>query len=134
MKSSIPKFLKLNNSEIFPLKGIGTAGNRNLKQIIPEAIKIGYRSIDTARGYGNESVIGNILGDLYFKNLIKREELYITTKIKNQLKLDVDNEITDSLQKLKTEYIDLLLIHWPVGKIEDWKPLQTPLHMLIIII
>lgn len=124
----IPKFLSLHNKNLLPLKGLGTATSKNLKIVIPEAISLGYRSIDTAKSYGNEPVIGSILSSLYEKNVIKREELFLSTKIKNVKNIDVEKEVLNSLKNFQTEYLDMVLVHWPVGKVENGRPVQTPLH------
>lgn len=93
-----------------PAIGFGTYRIHDTS-IISSAIKAGYRHVDTARSYGNEEMVGNA----WKSSGVSRDSLFITTKIwhdrlkPEQVKTDVD----DSLEKLKTEYIDLLLIHWP---------------------
>ena len=77
------------------------------------AIKNGYRSIDTAQAYGNEEGVGNAI----IKCGLPREELFITTKIwiTNAGYEKAKKSIEESLKKLKSDYIDLLLIHQPFG-------------------
>ncbi|KAI8983809.1 NADP-dependent oxidoreductase domain-containing protein [Pilobolus umbonatus] len=77
----------------------------DLEPVIIQAIRSGYRLIDTAAGYGNEKVIGNILKKVFEDDSIsvKREDMFITSKL----------SVFDSLKKLQLEYIDLYLIHWP---------------------
>jgi diketogulonate reductase-like aldo/keto reductase len=125
----LSKFLSLHNKHLLPLKGLGTATLKNLKTIIPEAITLGYRSIDTAKSYGNEAVIGSALSTLYEKKIIKREELFLSTKIKNVKNIDIEKEVIDSLKNFKTDYLDMALVHWPVGRAENGRPVQAPLHM-----
>ena len=83
------------------------------ERCVREAIEIGYRSIDTAQAYGNEEGVGNAL----IKCGLSREELFITTKIwiSNAGFEKSKASIEESLQKLQTDYIDLLLIHQPFG-------------------
>lgn len=100
----------LNNGVEIPILGFGTAGIKN-EETIKNSIKVGYRLLDTARMYDNEEVIGNFIGS----NYINRNELFITTKLcrtsnsYEKAKQDID----DSLKKLKTDYVDLILIHEP---------------------
>ena len=127
---NIDKKIKLNNGLEIPCIGLGTYQIRK-KSEIENVIKIGYntgyRLIDTAVVYGNEKLIGDALKKLK----IKRNEIFIITKIyKDDMKYDkVKKSIESSLKKLQTDYIDILLIHWPeVEKSEDrinvWKALE----------
>ena len=126
----VDKKIKLNNGLEIPCIGLGTYQIRK-KSEIENVIKIGYntgyRLIDTAVVYGNEKLIGDALK----KIKIKRNEIFIITKIyKDDMKYDkVKKSIESSLKKLQTDYIDILLIHWPeVEKSEDrinvWKALE----------
>ena len=127
---NVDKKIKLNNGLEIPCIGLGTYQIRK-KSEIENVIKIGYntgyRLIDTAVVYGNEKLIGDALKKLK----IKRNEIFIITKIyKDDMKYDkVKKSIESSLKKLQTDYIDILLIHWPeVEKSEDrinvWKALE----------
>ena len=127
---NVDKKIKLNNGLEIPCIGLGTYQIRK-KSEIENVIKIGYntgyRLIDTAVVYGNEKLIGDALKKLK----IKRNEIFIITKIyKDDMKYDkVKKSIESSLKKLQTDYIDILLIHWPeVEKSEDrinvWKVLE----------
>ena len=129
-KYKVDKKIKLNNDLEIPCIGLGTYQIRK-KSEIENVIKIGYntgyRLIDTAVVYGNEKLIGDALK----KIKIKRNEIFIITKIyKDDMKYDkVKKSIESSLKKLQTDYIDILLIHWPeVEKSEDrinvWKALE----------
>ena len=129
-KYNIDKKIKLNNGLEIPCIGLGTYQIRK-KSEIENVIKIGYntgyRLIDTAVVYGNEKLIGDALKKLK----IKRNEIFIITKIyKDDMKYDkVKKSIESSLKKLQTDYIDIVLIHWPeVEKSEDrinvWKALE----------
>lgn len=83
------------------------------ERCVQEAIEAGYRSIDTAQAYGNEEGVGNAIA----KSGLPREEFFLTTKvwISNAGYEKAKASIIESLKKLKTTYIDLLLIHQPFG-------------------
>lgn len=106
----------LNNIKM-PVLAIGTnwMNYSELKKVMKQAFLSGIRAIDTARDYGNEHIVGQVLFDLMKEMEIKREELFITTKIGNsqQLKGNISTEIDISLKNLKVEYLDLWLMHWP---------------------
>jgi len=124
---SINTTKELNNSVKIPLFGLGTYLNDNGKQAIDTmlyALEIGYRHIDTAAMYENEKEVGEAV----HQSGIPREEIFITTKLWNsdhgyQKTIDAFNK---SLDKLKLNYIDLYLIHWPVEnlRVESWRALE----------
>lgn len=109
--------IKLTNGVSMPGMVIGTnwMGKRELKKILHSAFNAGFRAIDTARDYGNEPIVGQALSEVLKETGISREEIFITTKIGNgqQQKGDINGEIEQSLSNLKTDYIDLWLMHWP---------------------
>lgn len=109
------EYVTLNNSVKMPKLGYGVYQTppEETERCVREAIEIGYRSIDTAQAYGNEEGVGNAL----IKCGLSREELFITTKIwiSNAGFEKAKASIEESLQKLQTDYIDLLLIHQPFG-------------------
>ena len=78
---------------------------------VRDALELGYRHIDTARAYGNEAQVGQGLHD----SGCNRDEVFLTTKLwYSQLsEVGVHDQIEESLRDLRTEYVDLLLIHWP---------------------
>ena len=73
---------------------------------------VGYRHIDTAKIYSNEDLIGEALQECYSKG-IKREDLFITTKLWHTEYGDVEGAMKTSLEKLKLDYVDMYLIHFP---------------------
>ena len=96
-----------------PLIGLGTweLRGRKCKKVVRKSLELGYRHIDTAAMYENESEVGSGIVD----SGVDRKEIFLTTKINT---IEVNNEgIVDafhkSLSDLKTDYVDLLLIHWP---------------------
>lgn len=105
--------IKLYNGHQIPRLGLGTflmTNEEETHEVILNAIKVGYRHFDTAQMYYNEEVIGNALKE----SGLARSEFYITTKLMNHHDKDVARKLIDeSLEKLQTDYIDLLLIHWP---------------------
>lgn len=86
-----------------------------MKKVVPAGLKIGYRAFDTARDYGNEHIVGRVLKECLKEQGIKREEIFITTKIgNNQQRLgNIAEQIEMSLNNLQTDYVDCWLMHWP---------------------
>jgi diketogulonate reductase-like aldo/keto reductase len=97
-----------------PALGMGTWQMRGEGAVaaVRQAIDLGYRHIDTAQMYGNEAEVGRALAGCG----VPRDELWVTTKIDNDNHTfeRVKASVEESLAKLKTDYVDLLLIHWPV--------------------
>ena len=107
------EYVTLNNGVKMPKLGYGVYQTpvQDTEKCVLEAIEAGYRSIDTAQAYGNEDGVGNALAACS----LPREEFFITTKvwITNAGYEKARRSIDESLKKLKTDYIDLLLIHQP---------------------
>ncbi|MEH7351016.1 aldo/keto reductase [Gottfriedia acidiceleris] len=126
------KLVKLNNSLEMPVIGLGVFQVEDGQVVIDSvkaAIRNGYRSIDTAAIYQNEEGVGQGIREALEENGLKREDLFITSKVWNA---DLGYQSTIdafelSLKKLGLDYLDLYLIHWPVeGKyVESWKALET---------
>jgi 2,5-diketo-D-gluconate reductase B len=93
-----------------PIVGLGTWALRDVVRVVSEAIRIGYRHIDTAQMYGNEAEVGEAV-----RASGLRAEIMVTTKLQptNLAPRDVERTGKESLRKLKLDAIDLLLIHWP---------------------
>merc|ERR1712228_1135183 len=93
---------------------------QQFKDAVINAVKAGYRHIDSAVVYRTERVIGEALHELYDSNIVKREDMFITTKVPRDYRnIDaVRNGIDESLKLLQTEYIDLYLIHSPHTDVE----------------
>ena len=109
------KTITLNNGVEMPMMGYGVwqIAPAECERYVSEALEAGYRSIDTAQAYYNEEGVGEAAG----KSGIPRGELFLTTKvwISNAGEDKAAKSIDESLRKLKTDYIDLLLIHQPFG-------------------
>ena len=107
--------VKLNNGVEMPILGYGVflVDPKECERSVTDAIDVGYRMIDTAQAYYNEEGVGAAIK----KSGIKREEFFIVTKvwITNSGEEKAAKSIDESLQKLQTDYVDLLLIHQPFG-------------------
>lgn len=121
--------VKLNNNVEIPELGLGVykIEDADVERVVHTAIDAGYRAIDTAWFYKNEKALGEALKTVN----IKREDLFITTKLWNDFQ-GYDATIkafNDSLESLQLTYIDMYLIHWPCPAdglfIETYKALET---------
>jgi len=103
----------LHNGVKMPKLGLGTflmPDGEDAYASVLEALKVGYRHIDTAQMYQNEDSVGRAIKD----SGLKREDIFITTKQRGHTTLEkMEIQFNDSLRKLQTDYIDLYLIHWP---------------------
>lgn len=112
-----------------PALGFGTYKLKGVTCIesVADAIAIGYRHIDTAESYENEKEVG----DGIKSSGIDREELFLTTKVwYTHLKHDqLIKAVESSLRKLQTDYVDLLLIHWPAEDIAMQEPLEAMIEL-----
>ncbi|KAL3284443.1 hypothetical protein HHI36_018602 [Cryptolaemus montrouzieri] len=108
---------KLNSGRLMPLIGFGTyliQGDQLIYKVLDQALAAGYRQIDTATVYHNESSIGQALKTLLPKYNLKREDIFITSKLSPSDQGEkAYRAVQESLQKLDCEYLDLYLIHWP---------------------
>lgn len=86
-----------------------------MKEVVTAGLKIGFRAFDTARDYGNEHIVGRVLKECLAEQGLKREDVFITTKIGNgQQRLgNIEEQIEISLRNLQTDYVDCWLMHWP---------------------
>lgn len=122
----------LNDGNKFPLIGYGTShvvgakpGDPGYDAIIT-AIRSGYRFLDTAALYKNEESVGAAVGHCIEQGLVRRKELFICTKVWNTAhkRESVMRACKDSLKKLRLDYVDLYLIHWPTAYAEHGDPVN----------
>ncbi len=120
------EYIKLNDGNKIPVLGFGTyqipADGSTYKAVL-EALKIGYRHIDTAVAYFNEAEVGKAIKD----SGIPREEIFVTSKLWLQdfAYEEAKKAIDKSLSKLGLEYMDLYLIHQPYGPVDEaWKAME----------
>jgi diketogulonate reductase-like aldo/keto reductase len=111
------KTLKLSNGVEMPIFGLGTwqSSREEVINAVRTAIIDGYRLIDTAACYQNEEAIGQAIQELIQEKVIKREDLFITTKCwtTNLVPENQEEGLRESLEKLKLDYVDLYLSHMP---------------------
>lgn len=115
----------LNNGVEMPVLGLGTYKSTDPVECsvsVKTALECGYRMIDTAQLYGNEDVVGKAIKE----SGIPRDEIFITTKIWCDNFSHARKSVMESLTKLGTDYIDLMLLHWPYGDIyAAWRDLEA---------
>lgn len=107
--------VKLNSGYEMPVLGLGTwtLKGETAQKSVETAIECGYRLIDTARYYGNEEAVGQGIRNEIEKGIVRREEIFVTSKIMPGDYRRADAAIDESLSALGLEYIDLMLIHQP---------------------
>jgi alcohol dehydrogenase (NADP+) len=108
----------LNTGNRIPCIGLGTFGSdlvpaETVAETVKKAIHAGYRHIDCASVYGNEKKIGYVLKEIFESGFLKREDLWITSKVWNDMHDNVAESCRQSLADLQTDYLDLYLVHWP---------------------
>ena len=137
------KYIKLNTDAEMPIIGLGTWRSEpgEVYQSIRWAIKLGYKHIDCASVYENQKEIGQAIHDAIKEGDIKREELFVVSKLWNDSHApeNVRPAVEQTLEDLQLDYLDLYLVHWPVAqkkgtilpvKDEDWIPLkELPLEL-----
>lgn len=128
---------RLSNGYEMPslLQGVPLLGHyknqskEHFKDVILNSIKCGVWGFDTSHDYGkSELMLGKVLHDLCKQDRIKRKDVFITTKIGNgqQIEGNISECVEEALRALKTDYIDLMLLHWPYPDkyISNWKKLE----------
>ena len=124
------EYATLNTGARMPMLGFGVFQVTDLmqcKQIVLDAIDVGYRLFDTAAVYGNETAVGEAIAEAIAMGKVKREDLFITSKlwVQDMNAYDVDEGIDQSLRNLGFEYIDLYLLHQAMGDyFSAWRGLE----------
>lgn len=113
------EYVTLSNSVKMPKSGYGVyqIAKEDCERCVIDAIKVGYRLIDTAQSYFNEEEVGNAIQKTINEGIVRREELFITSKvwIDNYGYEKCKNSVLKSMKKLKVDYLDLMLLHQPFG-------------------
>ncbi|XP_059157941.1 1,5-anhydro-D-fructose reductase-like [Physella acuta] len=113
--------IKLKSGHFIPVLGLGTCaplqGEDEIIEAVKAAVRAGYRHIDCAAIYRNERAVGHALKELFVMGVVKREDLFITSKLWNTChKPDlVLPSLKKTLDDLGLEYVDLYLMHWPMA-------------------
>lgn len=117
--NSVPKKI-LSNGQEMPCIGMGTFGSDKytpdqIASAVAGAIRCGYRLFDCASVYGNELQIGNVFADAMNSGIVKRDELFIISKLWNDMhgKGDVLLSLAKTLKDLQLDYVDAYFVHWP---------------------
>lgn len=113
------KNLEFGNGDKLPILGLGTWKSKSgeVRKAVYWAIEAGYRHIDCAAIYENEQEVGQGISDAIADGLVKRKELFVTSKLWNDSHRheDVKPALKKSLSDLRLDYLDLYLVHWPVA-------------------
>lgn len=109
------EYLTLNTGAKVPVLGFGTyqIDPRDTAEAVYQAIKAGYRSIDTSQDYYNEREVGQGISRAIKEGLVKRENLFVTTKVDTDGYEAGVRGIDESMNKLGLDYLDMMILHWP---------------------
>ncbi|KAL1956468.1 hypothetical protein VTO42DRAFT_7266 [Malbranchea cinnamomea] len=108
---------KLNTGVEIPALGLGTwqSGPGEVAEAVTHALNVGYTHIDTAFAYGNEAEVGKALAKAFESGRVKREDVFVTTKLWCTYHTRVEEALDLSLKNLGLDYVDLYLMHWPIA-------------------
>lgn len=115
--TNVPTY-RLNTGAVMPAVGLGTFGSDKysadqIATAVSGAVRAGYRMLDCASVYQNEDMIGKVLNELFADGVVKREDMFITSKVWNDQHREVRKACEKSLHDLGLSYIDLYFVHWP---------------------
>ena len=105
--------VRLSNGLLMPRVGLGTVTFKDTSMLVNAIVQAGYRHIDTAFVYNNETEIGIALKEVFSTSDIKREDLFIVTKMRSTQQNDIAAALKGSLERLGLSYVDSYLLHWP---------------------
>ena len=108
--------------------GFGTYGIKSVEPIETAIVEVGYRHLDTASLYANETEVGQAAANAIAKGAVKREDLFITSKLWHTDYKDPEGALKQSLAKLNMPYVDMYLIHWPFNYLGG--EYKVPMHQL----
>ena len=113
----VPK-VTLPSGEQVPCVGMGTFGSdrvsaEDVSAAVAGAIRSGYRMFDCAACYGNEHEIGQVFKDAFDEGVVERKDLFIMTKVWNDMHRRVEEACDKSIKDLQCDYVDMYYIHWP---------------------
>ena len=114
----VPK-VTLPSGEKVPCMGMGTFGSdrvsaEEVSEAVAGAIRSGYRMFDCAACYGNEHQIGEVFKAAFDEGVVERKDLFIMTKVWNDMHRKVEEACTRSIEDLQCDYVDLYFIHWKI--------------------
>ena len=117
-KVSIAPTIRLNTGNEIPCIGMGTFGSdrftpEQVSNAVAGAIRCGYRLFDCAACYGNEDQIGEVFKAAFDEGVVERKDLFIMTKVWNDMHREVEKSCRKSIADLQCDYVDMYFIHWP---------------------
>ncbi len=115
--STVPS-MRLGDGGTIPCLGMGTFGSDRVSPeevagAVAGGLRVGYRLFDCAACYGNEKQIGQVFRTAFDEKIIAREDLFIMTKVWNDMHREVEKSCLQSIEDLQCTYLDMLFIHWP---------------------
>lgn len=113
----VPK-ITLSNGDEMPVIGMGTFGSdrfsaAEVAEAVAGGIRAGYRMLDCAACYGNEKEIGQVLSEAYKEGIVQRSDMFIMSKVWNDMHRNVGEACRKTIADLGCEYLDMYFIHWP---------------------
>lgn len=121
--------VRLNCGITIPVLGLGTYSFDNHRETtqlaVHKALKMGYRHFDTAKIYGSEPALGNALTESILEGTVKREDVFVTSKLWGSDHDDPVSALNQTLKNLGMEYVDMYLVHWPV-RLKPWTCYPVP--------
>ena len=131
---TLSRTVTLSTGQSMPTLGLGTyclTDESKHPQVIYDAIvQCGYRLLDCATFYANEALVGQALKRAITDGAVRREDMFVVTKLwMNDFK-DPETALRTSLEKLQLEYVDCYMIHWPAGFFDADPANRVPIHVL----